>query len=98
MDHRYDITSNRKSGEGRYDIQLMPKMKQDPGILIEFKAADKASEQELHALAEAALEQIEERRYDTEMIARGMISIFKYGVAFSGKHAVVKMKQTPGKK
>ena len=39
MDHRYDITSNRESGEGRYDIQLMPKMKQDPGILIEFKAA-----------------------------------------------------------
>ncbi|WP_278839170.1 PD-(D/E)XK nuclease domain-containing protein [Holdemania filiformis] len=98
MDHRYDITSNRESGEGRYDIQLMPKMKQDPGILIELKAADKASEQELHALAEAALEQIEERRYDTEMIARGMISILKYGVAFSGKHAVVKMKQTSGKK
>ena len=98
MDHRYDITSNRKSGEGRYDIQLMPKMKQDAGILIECKAADKASEQELHALAEAALEQIEERRYDTEMIARGMISRFKYGVAFSGKHAVVEMKQTPGKK
>ena len=98
MDHRYDITSNRESGEGHYDIQLMPKMKQDPGILIEFKAANKASEQELHTLAEAALEQIEERRYDTEMITRGVISIFKYGVAFSGKHAVVKMKQTSGKK
>ena len=39
MDNRYYISSNGESGEGRYDIQLSPKMENMPGILIELKAA-----------------------------------------------------------
>lgn len=88
MDNRYYITSNRESGEGRYDIQLMPKDISKPGILIELKA-DKKSSDDLKSLAQTALQQIYDRKYDTEMTAKGVKTIFKFGVAFSGKNVEV---------
>lgn len=86
---RYDITSNRESGEGRYDIQLMPRDTVKPGILIELKAAKNADENALTSLAQTALRQIKEKHYDTEMTAKGIKTIFKFGVAFSGKRVEV---------
>lgn len=88
MDNRYYITSNRESGEGRYDIQLMPRNIAKPGILIELKATNKQGA-DLKALSRIALQQIHDRRYDTEMIAKGVETIFKFGVAFSGKKVEV---------
>lgn len=87
-DNRYDISSNRESGEGRYDIQLMPKDISKPGILIELKA-DKKSSDDLKSLAQTALQQIYDRKYDTDMTAKGVKTIFKFGVAFSGKNVEV---------
>lgn len=89
MDNRYYINSNLESGEGRYDIQLSPKSGNLPGILIELKAAKKVSQPELKKLSESALNQIEERRYDTDMKSKGVRSIIKYGVAFSGKQVEI---------
>ena len=89
MDNRYYIRSNREAGEGRYDIQLMPKVKTLPGILIELKAAKKAEHSELKALAEAALSQINDRKYDAEMISQGIKEIVKYGAAFCGKEVEI---------
>lgn len=89
MDHRYYISSNGESGESRYDIQLLPKAENIPGILIELKAARNFSEDKLKWLAETALAQIEDRRYDTDMISKGVKTIFKYGVAFSGKQVEI---------
>ena len=77
FDNRYDVTSNRESGEGRYDIQLFPLRKNLPGILIELKAAKGCSDTALDELAQNALQQINDRKYDTEML--------KHGVAFCGK-------------
>ena len=37
FDDQYYVTSNRESGEGRFDIQLMPKNNSRPGVLIELK-------------------------------------------------------------
>lgn len=85
MDDRYLVTSNRESGEGRYDIQLKPKDSTLPGILIELKAAKNVCGDALKVLAQTALRQIEERKYDTEMRSEGITKILKYGVAFSGK-------------
>ena len=81
----YDIRSNRESGLGRYDIQLIPKKSALPGIIIEVKAADKDAGVELSKLAQTALKQIEEKKYDTELCAQGINDIIKYGVAFKGK-------------
>lgn len=82
---QYRVTSNRESGEGRYDICLTPKVDHLPGILIELKAEKDCSSEELQKLAQSALQQIEDRQYDTELRTQGIQTVFKYGVAFSGK-------------
>ncbi|MCI8550903.1 MAG: AAA family ATPase [Lachnospiraceae bacterium] len=89
MDDRYHISSNGESEDGRYDIQLLPKTGNLPGILIELKAAKNVSGEKLRQLSEAALAQIGDRRYDTGMAAKGIKTIFKYGVAFSGKQVEI---------
>ena len=83
------LTSNRESGDGRYDIQLKPINKNLPGILIELKAEKNASAEQLKSLSEAALNQIVEKNYDTEMKSAGIDTIYKYGVAFSGKRVEI---------
>lgn len=79
------VSSNRESGDGRYDIQLKPTKKNLPGILIELKAEKDCTEEQLKKLSEAALQQVIDKKYDTELIAAGVETIYKYGVAFSGK-------------
>ena len=83
------VTSNRESGDGRYDIQLMPEYDHLPGVLIELKAEKACSQEKLKELAGAALQQINEKAYDTELKAKGVREIFKYGVAFSGKNVEI---------
>ena len=89
LDNRYIITSNRESGEGRYDISLCPRDQTMPGILIELKATSNCSIESLKELANTALQQIKDRHYETEMETIGIKAIFKYGVAFSGKHVEI---------
>ena len=81
----YYVSSNRESGEGRYDIQLQPKTAAMPGIIIEIKAAKDATEEQLKALAANALAQVDSRKYDTELRKQSIKNIYKYGIAFSGK-------------
>lgn len=83
------VTSNRESGNGRYDIQLKPIQKDLPGILIELKAEKNCSCERLKKLSETALQQINDRKYDTELENAGVTTIYKYGVAFSGKNIEV---------
>lgn len=92
--NRYYVTSNRESGDGRYDIQLMPMDVSQPGILIEMKAAKNCTDEELKDLASKALNQIDGRKYATELYAKGVRTVFKFGVAFSGKRAEVKSART----
>lgn len=79
------VSSNRESGDGRYDIQLKPTKKNLPGILIELKTEKNCTTEQLKKLSEKALEQIIDKKYDTELVAAGVQNIYKYGVAFSGK-------------
>lgn len=83
------VSSNRESGNGRYDIQLKPKNKKLPGILIELKAEKHGTEESLKKLSQKALQQIIDGRYDVEMFAEGVEMIYRYGVAFSGKKVEV---------
>ena len=89
MDGSYRITSNRESGEGRYDIQMMPLQAGLPGVIIELKAGRACSEEQLENLAQEALSQINNRRYSVEMHALGISDIIKIGVAFCGKNAKI---------
>ena len=91
MDNRYRITSNRESGNGRFDIQMVPMKNNLPGILIDLKATKDCDEGRLDALADEALAQIYERKYDVEMKAQGIDVILQYGIAFSGKSVRIKV-------
>lgn len=83
------VTSNRESGDGRYDIALSPKVSNLPGIIIELKAEKNCNENKLQELAKTALKQVNDKKYDTELKSKGVKTIYKYGVAFSGKHVAV---------
>ena len=89
LGNRYKIRSNRESGLGRFDIQLMPLTKGMPGFIFEFKHT-KDEHTDLSALADSALQQIETKKYDTELRDNGVNSIIRIGIAFRGKSAVVR--------
>ncbi len=89
MDSRYSVRSNRESGDGHFDIMLLPKVKTMPGIIIELKAAENNDRSDLKCLAETALKQIREKHYDTELTSQGVETIYHYGVAFRGKEVEI---------
>ena len=92
FNNRYFVRSNRESGEGRFDIQLIPKNNSLPGILMELKVS-KDENADLRKLAEDALLQIEQNRYETEMLSQGIKNIFQYGVAFRKKDVEILLKK-----
>lgn len=89
LGNRYQVRSNRESGLGRFDIQLSPLTKGLPGFIFEFKHT-RDPNVDLDSLAEKALSQIDEKKYEVEMKDKCIASIIKIGIAFRGKHAVVK--------
>lgn len=86
---KYHIFSNRESGSGRFDIQMEPREKGYPGILMEFKAVPAAEKENLDSVAEEALVQINRQRYAQELKERGIQKITYYGIAFAGKNVKV---------
>lgn len=89
---RYQITSNRESGFGRYDIMLKPSDKEkDCAYIIEFKVYKPKKEKSLEETVANALSQIEEKQYETTLIAEGFAPgrIRKYGFAFKGKECLI---------
>lgn len=88
----YEVTSNRESGFGRYDIMLIPRKtgQLDP-IVIEFKVRKPRKEASLEETVAAALQQIEDKEYDTVLAERGFEKerIRHYGFAFEGKHVLI---------
>lgn len=88
---RYRITSNRESGFGRYDVMLEPLRNSDSAFVLEFKVHDSEDEKTLADTVAAALQQIDEKAYDTELTARGISRerIRHYGFAFEGKNVLI---------
>ena len=91
LSSKYYIRSNREAGEGRFDLQLEPRDKALPGILMEFKAVSVSEKDALSGLAEEALKQTEFKSYQRDMEDRGVSDIVRYGIAFSGKQVEVRM-------
>ena len=90
MESQYKIKSNRESGKGRFDICLMPRDDNHPGMIMELKWKKSLDENELALLADEAICQINSMEYDSEMKSEGIEKILKFGIAFSGKRVCVK--------
>ena len=88
---KYRIVSNRESGRGRYDIAMYPLHEGQDAFIMEFKVHDANKEKDLIATAENALQQIEEKAYEADLLAAGIPKerIYKLGFAFEGKDVVV---------
>lgn len=90
LQEKYYIKSNRESGEGRYDLSLEPRDRRKAGLLLGFKVAN--SEEELNKKVEEALEQMESKKYATEMKERDILNILGFGIAFYGKKVKIARK------
>ena len=92
LKERYQITSNRESGFGRYDIMLEPVNPQkDDAIIIEFKVFNARKEKTLEETVASALAQIEQKQYEAILIGKGIPKekIRKYAFAFEGKMVLI---------
>jgi hypothetical protein len=84
----YDVTSEKESGYGRYDISIVPKDKSKKAIIMELKRIEK--DETAEKALENALKQIEEKKYETAVHAQGITDIDKLVVVFDGKRVLVK--------
>ena len=99
LKNEYEITSNNFAGKGRYDLLLKPKnlKKRKEGIILELKvvnAIENLSEdkifEKLENECDIALQQIEEKEYDSVLKNSRVENILKIGIAFFGKEVAVK--------
>ena len=88
---QYVLTSNRESGFGRYDVMLEPRAHGSDAFILEFKVFNPRTEKSLQETVQAALKQIEQKKYAAALMARGIAeeNIRSYGFAFQGKHVLI---------
>ena len=87
---KYEIISNDESGYGRYDLAMIPIKSNEKAYLMEFKISK--TKKGMEERAQKALKQIDEKKYDTKLKARGIKNILKIGIAFHGKEVKVTYK------
>ena len=72
---KYEIISNDESGYGRYDLAMIPIKSNEKAYLMEFKISK--TKKGMEEKAQKALKQIDEKKYDTKLKARGIKNILK---------------------
>jgi len=90
ISNTHEIKSNRESGYGRYDITIIPHDITQTGYVIEFKTVDKEDDETVETAVEAALAQIEAKKYQTELIERGIKNYKKLAIVFKGKEVTIR--------
>jgi hypothetical protein len=90
ISNTHEIKSNRESGYGRYDIMIIPHDINLTGYVIEFKTVDQEENETVETAVEAALAQIEAKKYQTELIERGIKTYKKLAIVFKGKEVTIR--------
>lgn len=96
----YEVKSNKESGYGRYahlkkcdstirNLMIIPKDVSRTGIIIEFKKIDYFLDDTIEEATKEALKQIEEKKYGTELLQKGVNHIIKLAIVFKGKEIKV---------
>ena len=84
----YVIKSNRESGLGRYDLVLKTRrILKGKVIILELKVADNV--RRLEEGCKEALNQIEDKHYENDVLEEGYPSVLKYGICFYKKECMV---------
>ncbi len=84
----YVIKSNRESGLGRYDLVLKTRrILKGKVIILELKVADNV--RRLEEGCKEALNQIEDKHYENDVLEEGYPSVLKYGICFYKKECMI---------
>jgi len=89
---RYEVYSEKESGYGRFDVSVIPKDKSKQAIIMELKSIDTFNNETKDQTLAAALQQIEDRQYETTLRQQGCTNIMKIAVTFDGKRVWAKTK------
>jgi hypothetical protein len=89
LESSHQVLSNRESGNGRYDVMIIPKDPSKIGIIIEFKIADNETDPAFDEATLEALAQIKEKNYQAELKSRGITQIINVAIVFAGKRVLV---------
>ncbi|SFD26762.1 PD-(D/E)XK nuclease superfamily protein [Clostridium uliginosum] len=92
LSDNYEVKSNKESGYGRYDVMIIPKNNLKNGIIIEFKKINEFSKETIEEGISKALKQIEDKKYETELLNKGIKNIIKLAIVFKGKNVEVTQK------
>ncbi len=92
LEKDFIVKSNRESGYGRYDIMIIPRDREKPGLVMEFKKIDGFYEETVDIALDKALKQITERDYSGELRSHGVHRIIEMGVVFDGKRVHIRVK------
>lgn len=86
----YEVSSNRESGLGCYDILLRPRDLSKRGVIMELKLYDPMFDESVDSVLASALQQIEDKQYAATLRAAGVTDILKMAITFDGKRVWVK--------
>ena len=86
----YEVSSNRESGLGRYDILMRPRNIQKRGVIMELKLYDPMFDKSVDDVLDSALQQIEDKQYEATLRAAGVADILKMAITFDGKRVWIK--------
>ena len=83
----YEVKSNRESGEGRFDLAVLPYSILNTAIVIECKHSN--SIKELRKDSKEASNQIIEKRYIEGLVDEGYENVIGYGISFYKKQCII---------
>ena len=90
LDATHEVTTNRESGYGRYDVLVAACETGGVGVVLELKVVDTEMDETWSQALAAAAAQLVERDYAANLRSRGAGSIHQWAVVFDGKRARVR--------